>query len=413
MRKTSGVIAGITGVCFSMGLLVGGSPALAQNPPGSLVSTSASLDLGRSPILATASPNGSTLYVISASTPSGPAVLSWINPAGPREFRSAKVGKSPTGLAVSPDGARLVTSSSSDRFIRVFDAANGRLLSKVQVNGTPDDVVIGPKGKSLFASINKGATVVRIDTKSLKITGRYPVKDRSNTCHGRPPISLAVTADSSTLLVACRAGGLFAMRTSNGTSIGGIDQADGGSPVSSPDGTHAYWGSRNELWGLDIPHYPQVFTKDLITPADGDEGDVLDSIRTPITIAVTPDGSKIYAAMPDVGSVSRVDPVNLTSPTTRISVNGTTTFGAQELAIDAAGTRLFITTTDGRLITVDTATDAVIGIDPLSFAAAGARAATRIIRPIPLSSSRIALGWTSYDGPGGKVTGSGVSILGL
>lgn len=389
------------------------TPAAAQDAPGPLVTSSSQIDLGSAPVLSAASPDGRMLYVVSSTSSGAKATLSWIDPTGPRETRTAAIGARPTGLAVAPGGTRIATSSASDRFVRIFDASSGRLVRKVQVGGRPDAVVIGPKGKSLFASINRGDSVVKIDMTSLAITGRYPVKDRANSCHSRPPISLAVTADSATLLVSCGSGGLFVLRTANGKGIGGIDQADGGAPVSSPDGTRAYWGDRNELWGVDIPRFPMVFTKDLLIDADGDAVDVIDRIRTPVSVTVTPDGSKVYAAMPDLGSVTHVDPVNLKTPMTRIAVNGSTTFGAQQLALDPAGARLFITTTDGRLITVDTATDAVIGIDPLPFAAAGPRAATRIIRPIPLTDSRLALGWTTYDGPGGPITGSGITVLTL
>lgn len=411
MRHLSRPFALITGLALAAGPLLAGPSATAQDAPGPLVSASADIDLGLSPLLATASPDGRALYVVSAANPSAQGVLSWIDPTGPREVRTAKIGSRPTGLAVSPDGKYLVTSSASDRFVRIFNTANGRLVAKVPVGGRPDAVVIGPKGKSLFASVNKGDAVVKVDMTSLKATGRYQVKDRSNNCHSRPPISLAVTADSATLLVSCPAGGLFAMRTLNGKSIGAIDQGDGGMPVSSPDGTHAYWGNRNELWGLDIPRYPMVFTKDLLVDADGEEPDVVQRLRTPVSIAITPDGSKVYAAMPDLGTVTRVDPVNLKTPTTRITVDGSSTFGAQQVAVDGTGRRLFIITADGRLITVDTANDAVIGIDALPFATSGPRAANQVIDMTPLSDGRLAFGWTTYDGPGGRAIGTGVSVL--
>ena len=412
MRTVSRPLAVVAGLLLGVGA-VPVSPAVAQDAPGPLVTSSTQLDLGSAPVLAAPSPNGRMLYVVS-STPSGAkATLSWIDPTGPRETRAAAIGARPTGLAVSPDGARIATSSASDRFVRIFDAASGRLVKKVQVGGRPDAVVIGPKGRSLFASVNKGDAVVKVDMTSLKVTGRYPVRDRANTCHDRPPISLAVTADSATLLVSCGSGGLFVLRTANGQGIGGIDQADGGAPVSSPDGTRAYWGDRNELWGLDIPKFPRVFTKDLLVDADGDAVDVIDRIRTPQSIAITPDGRTVYAAMPDLGTVSVIDPVNLNTAIARISVNGSSAFGAQQIAIDRGGKRMFVTTADGRLVTVDTASNAVIGVDPLPFAATGARAATRIITPIPLQGGRLALGWATYDGPGGPMTGSGISILAL
>lgn len=412
MRTSSRLIGGTACLLVALGTATA-APAHAQDAPGPLVSASTNLDSDLIPVLAAASPDRRRLYTAFAPTSGGAGALSWIEPSAPRETRTAKLGSRPTGLSVSPDGRRLASSSASDTFVRVFNTANGRLIAKIPVGGHPDAVVIGPKGKSLFASVNKGASIVKVDMTSMKTTGRYPVKDRANNCHGRPPVSLAVTADSATLLVSCPAGGLFVMRTSDGRSIGGIDQADGGLPVSSPDGTHAYWGSRNELWGLDIPRFPMVFTNDLLIPSDGDAPDVISRIRAPLSLALTPDGSKLYAAMPDIGAVSIVAPGNSKTQTSRISLAGSDTFGAQQLAMDPSGKRLYITTADGRLVTVDTASDSVVGVDPLPFAATGPRSATRISTMTALADSRLALGWSTYDGPGGSLTGSGVTILTL
>ena len=103
MRTVSRPIAVVAGLLLGVGT-VPASPAVAQDAPGPLVTSSSQIDPGSAPVLAAASPNGRMLYVVS-STPSGAkATLSWIDPTGPRETRAAAIGARPTGLAVSPDG---------------------------------------------------------------------------------------------------------------------------------------------------------------------------------------------------------------------------------------------------------------------------------------------------------------------
>ena len=101
----------------------------------------------------------------------------------------------PTGLALSPDGARLyVTCAAPQSSVRVLDTGSGKVLATLPAGHTATAPVLSPDGKTLFVCnrFNNDISVIDLDTR--KELCRIPVQ--------REPTAADITRDGRFLLVA-------------------------------------------------------------------------------------------------------------------------------------------------------------------------------------------------------------------
>jgi DNA-binding beta-propeller fold protein YncE len=113
--------------------------------------------------------------------------------------------------------------------------------------------------------------------------------------------------------------------------------------------------------------------------------------------------------MPDVGQVSILDSRS-GEQTGRVTLGGRTLFGASGLTLSKDGTRLYVTQGNGGLVTVDTATDTVIGVEPGPNPTAADTDRTGSIPAVLLAGTRVGIGWATFpnDGP---LKAAGLSVL--
>jgi DNA-binding beta-propeller fold protein YncE len=351
-----------------------------------------------------ANPNGRTAYLSLEGQRGAPGRIAAVDAAGPKLVKTFTVGENPVGVAVTPDGRRLVASSWQDKGVRVLDARTGKLLRKVAVGGQADAITIGPKGSSLFVYVIDQGYVAKIDLKSYKVTGRYPLASKTGKCRNNQPTGMAVSPDSSLLLVSCDSDGLKILSTANGKVLGSIDGLGGDVPTFSPDGRLAYWGSGNFANVADLATYKEAGAESLWIKGDGS----LDGVESPIAYAATPDGAKVYATMPEVGEVSILDPAT-GNPTGRVTVGGKTRFGANNLLLSPNGSRLYVTTDQATLITIDTATDSPIGVDTIVPPIANGR--TNIYGLLQLAGSKLGVPWGSFSYDSDSAGTGGFTVL--
>ena len=370
------------------------SPAVAVDPlPLATTTSSVDLTAGRPNLTAAAGP----MAFIAAESPRGrgPGRLFVVDSGTAAITKSISIGPLPMGLAVTPDGSRVITSSWQERAVRVINPRTGALIRKIPVGGQADAVTIGPKGASAFVYVIDKGTIVKVDLSSNRIKGRYPIK----TCKNEQPVSLAVTPDSSTLLVSCDESGVIFMSTSSGRVIGTVNAAGGGVPTFSPDGTVAYVGSSIYFSAVNIKSRSVVGSSTLWRKGDGD----VDGIESPMSIAVDGDASAVYAVMPEVGQISVLDPLT-GKQLSRVAMDGTPVRGVTSVIFGPNGR---LSGVGQKLLTIDPQSNSVIGVDALSPPGPGAT--PLVFQSVLLDGSRIGIPWAVFDG--GEQSGSGFTML--
>ena len=137
------------------------------------------------------SKDAETLYVACADA----RQIAWVDLPTGTVTRRISVSAEPTGLKVTPDGARLIVSTASPKStLAVFDTASGKLIKEIPVGHTAVSPVPSPDGKRVYVCNRFDDDVSVIDLNSGRELARVPVV--------RQPISAAVTPNGQTLLVA-------------------------------------------------------------------------------------------------------------------------------------------------------------------------------------------------------------------
>jgi YVTN family beta-propeller protein len=109
--------------------------------------------------------------------------------------RHIAVPHTPSGLALSSDGARLyVTCAAPQSSIRVLDTASDKVLATLSAGHSATAPVLSPDGKTLFVCNRFNNDISLIDLKTGKEQCRIPVQ--------REPVAAAVSRDGRFLLVA-------------------------------------------------------------------------------------------------------------------------------------------------------------------------------------------------------------------
>lgn len=98
--------------------------------------------------------------------------------------RSLATGHAPAGIAVTPDGARLITADRDDNRISLLDAATGVILSQVPVGAHPFGVTLS--GGLAFTADVESDSVTVVDLTRARVIATIPV--------GKRPYAIAFAA---------------------------------------------------------------------------------------------------------------------------------------------------------------------------------------------------------------------------
>ena len=121
--------------------------------------------------------------------------VAWIGLPDGRVIRRVDVPAPPTGIALSPDGRRLiVTCAAPKSTVLVLDAATGRRVAAIAAGHTAMSPALCPAGRRLYVCNRFDNDVSVIDLAAGTEIVRVPVV--------REPIAAAVTPDGSAVLVA-------------------------------------------------------------------------------------------------------------------------------------------------------------------------------------------------------------------
>ncbi len=272
------------------------------------------------PTAVVAAKDGASLFVMNVDA----RQVAVVEIAGGKVARTIALPAEPTGMALSPDGAKLyVTCAAPQGTVSVVEVASGQISATIPAGHTPGAPVPSPDGKRLYVSNRFNNDVSVIDLEAKKEVARVPAV--------REPIAAAITPDGKTLLVANlvpndRSDGFdvasmvtlvdtatnqtSAIRLPNGSSsLRGI--------CTSPDGKHAYvahilaryqmpttqlergWMNTNALSILDVA------AKKLVNAVLLDDVDL--GAANPWGVATTADGKQVCVAHAGTHELSVID----------------------------------------------------------------------------------------------------------
>ena len=137
-----------------------------------------------------ASGDGRTLYVANADA----RQIAWVDVRRGKVTRRTGVPGEPTGLALGPDGKRLVVTCAAPKStVVVLDAASGKVTATLRTGHTATGPVFAPDGGQLYVCNRFNDDVSVIDPAAGKELARVRAV--------REPIGAAITPDGRTLVV--------------------------------------------------------------------------------------------------------------------------------------------------------------------------------------------------------------------
>lgn len=154
----------------------------------------ASLQLDRAPANMVVSPDQTLAYIAHSDL----GKISVVDLKDWRVDRTYAVPGSPFGLSVSSSGQLYVGDWNGDQIHRL-DAKTGKVLNSARSGKAPAHLVLSPDGASLFVTARESDTVTRFRSDDLQETASISV--------GKAPFAIAVSADAQLAVVANVQGG--------------------------------------------------------------------------------------------------------------------------------------------------------------------------------------------------------------
>lgn len=223
------------------------------------------IPVGANPTGVAANPARNEVYVVNTGSNS----VSVIDVERNAVVATIPVHQKPYFLSVSPDGTRAYVANSGSNNVSVLDLNLRREVAAIGVGQAPGMAVISPDGKTLVVSNRAGGSASVIDATAS--TKQMRVRSVWSGCPGATDV--AILPDSSKAFVAC----------SDGHQVMAIQLATPPAPASK----------------LRRRNLPEPRSDAFLT--------MLDTGKTPVSLALKPDGGEIYAVNYDSGSVSEID----------------------------------------------------------------------------------------------------------
>ena len=266
-----------------------------------------------------------------------------VDPVTNQVADAVRVGSTPFGVVVAPDGARVYVVNFGAGTVSVIETVGNTVVSTVSVGGRPGRVAISPDGEIVYVSNRPLGVVQRIETATNTVLPAM----------GLPavPSGLALTPDGALLYVTHFSdNSVSVLETATNAVVATVSV--GRSPTNvavTPDGQFAYVVVSNAkgLAVLDTGTHVVVAFVDLAPKRS-----------TPIGIAFTPDGALVYVTnfFAPAASVWVLQTATNSLETT-IEVGS----GAADVAFASDGSRAYVVNqTAGTLSVVETAGHTVV-----------------------------------------------------
>lgn len=274
---------------------------------------------------------------------------------------TVQVGKSPWGVAVTPDGQHVYVVNPQSGTVSVVDTAANTVGSTISVgDGVPYSVAINPAGTRAYVANSYSQDISVIDTSTNAVTATIPVVGGldEDVLSGA---DIAINPDGTRAYVTLAGqDNVFVVDLVANILLHTVPLGVGPSGVAvSPDGTHFYVASADHVAALDSSQTGIVSIID--SASDTVTGKI--SVGTNLNaLAINPAGTRLYAVGQGIGKgqLSVID-INTKAVVSNIAMGGT----PAGVAVNSAGTRVYATSfDDGDMTVVDPATNTIVGTVP-------------------------------------------------
>lgn len=291
------------------------------------------IPVGINPTGIAVNPRRNEVYAVN----SGSNSVSVIDAEKKTVVATVPVRQRPYFISVSPDGTRAYVANSGSNSVSVLDLEGRRQVAVIGVGEAPGEAVISPDGDTLVVSNRVGGSASVIDATVDPASMR--VRSVFSGCPGATDI--AILPDSSKAFVAC----------SGGHQVMAIQLAT--PPATSKRGSRANGAPAQQDALLAL----------------------LDVGKTPLALALKPDGGEIFAVNYQDGSISEINTSTNeiggayfvgTHPVRGLFAADDSTLYVSEFDADSLGV---FSADDGQLVPVQPRTGD--GPDALAFSKAG------------------------------------------
>lgn len=306
-------------------------------------------------------------------TNGGSNTVSVLDVVNLRQDRVIPVGVDPTGVAVNPKRNEIYVVNTGSNSVSVIDAQKKAVVATIPVKQRPYFISVNAAGTRAYVANSGSNNVSVIDLGKRRAIATVGV--------GEAPGVAAISPDGKTLVVSNRLGGSVSIidATANPSSMR-VRSVFSGCPGATriailPDSSKAFvaCSSGHQVMAVQLATPPSAIKRD-VPPRKDALLALLDVGKTPIDLALKPDGGEIYVVNYDGGSVSEINTSTNevgaaysvgTRPASGIIADDDSTLYVSDFGADTISV---FSIDDGRLIASSGTGD---GPDSLAFSKAG------------------------------------------
>jgi YVTN family beta-propeller protein len=226
-----------------------------------------------------------------------------------KPIKVLKTDPGPDAVVYDPASKRVFTINGDSSSATAIDAVGQSVVGTVALGGGPEFAAVDGKGK-LYINIESNSEIVRVDTNSLKVEARWPIKDCA------APHGLAIDPAAHRLFSTCVNQLMMVVDTQDGHIVASLPIGKG-TDAAAFDATRKFAFSSNGdgtltvVNGADAAHYSALAN---VKTAPGARTMALDpaSGRVFLTTADNanpPDSTAKFAAKPGTAKLLVLDPV--------------------------------------------------------------------------------------------------------
>lgn len=199
--------------------------------------------------VAALNPDGSKIYLTTPGFTHDTGKVSVFDTGTETLITTIDVGKYPIGARVTPDGSKLYTADNRDDSVMVIDTSTNAVVGTIAVGNRPFGLALNPGGSKAYVANSSSNTVSVIDTGSNTVSAAVPV--------GSEPHWLAVSPDGRQVYVSNSGTNTVSVIDTGSNTVTGTVTL-GSSPeglCALPDGSEVYAATGETVSVIDTSDY--------------------------------------------------------------------------------------------------------------------------------------------------------------